>query len=86
MKHGLTCYLVQHMCRWVNNWEDATEEFASRWLKQHIYDARQLGKPLLVEEFGAWGVPPYDQQRDGWYRLIYDTLAEVKSICSGMTN
>ncbi|KAL4519468.1 hypothetical protein Ndes2526A_g01925 [Nannochloris sp. 'desiccata'] len=61
---------------WIHNWEDATESFAKRWLKQHIADAKVLGKPLLVEEFGAWGVGAYMEQRTQWYKLVYDILAE----------
>jgi mannan endo-1,4-beta-mannosidase len=61
---------------WIHNWEDATEPFAKRWLKQHIADAKALGKPLLVEEFGAWGVGSYLEQRTQWYKLVYDILAE----------
>jgi len=61
---------------WMNNWEDATEQFVDSWLRQHIADARAIGKPLLVEEFGAWGVQQYLEQRDGWYKLIYDILEE----------
>lgn len=57
---------------WVNNWQDATQDFAHRWLTQHMADARALGKPLVLEEFGAWGVGKYREQRDGWYSLIYD--------------
>jgi len=61
---------------WIHNWKDATESFASRWLKQHIADAKALGKPLLVEEFGAWGVGAYMEQRTQWYKLVYDILSE----------
>lgn len=61
---------------WIHNWEDATEEFALRWLKQHISDARALGKPLLVEEFGAWGAGKYKEERTRWYDLVYDILSE----------
>lgn len=61
---------------WIHNWEDATESFANRWLKQHIADSKALGKPLLVEEFGAWGVGAYMEQRTQWYKLVYDILAE----------
>jgi mannan endo-1,4-beta-mannosidase len=61
---------------WIHNWEDPTEAFAKRWLKQHIADAKALGKPLLVEEFGAWGVGSHMEQRTQWYKLVYDILAE----------
>ena len=58
---------------WIHNWEDATEDFARRWLKQHISDARALGKPLLVEEFGAG---KYKEERTKWYNLVYGILEE----------
>jgi len=32
--------------------EDTTDEFAQRWIQQHILDAQAAGKPLLLEEFG----------------------------------
>lgn len=55
--------------------QDATEAFATGWLRQHIADAKALNKPLVLEEFGAWGVGQYKAQRDRWYELVYDTLA-----------
>lgn len=61
---------------WVNNWEDATDEFAQRWIAQHIADAYAMKKPLLVEEFGAWGVGKFKAERDHWYRLVYNAVAE----------
>ena len=44
---------------WPNNWKEAPslEEviaFQTRWIDAHINDAATLGKPLLLEEFGAW--------------------------------
>ena len=61
---------------WIHNWEDPTEDFAKRWLKQHIEDARALGKPLLLEEFGAWGSGRFKEERTKWYKLIYDIVVE----------
>ena len=68
-------YAGIHM--WIQNWEDATPEFAHRWLDEHIRQARQLGKPLIMSEFGAWGSSKkLIEQRDAWYKLIYDILLE----------
>ena len=60
---------------WIHNWEDPTESFARRWLQQHIADSAVLQKPLLLEEFGAWGAEEFGKQRTAWYKLIYDILA-----------
>lgn len=60
---------------WLSNWEDVTEEFATQWLLQHARDAKELGKPLLLEEFGEWGTGELKKKRDYWYKFIYDTVA-----------
>ena len=33
-------------------------EFLDQWLRQHAADAKALGKPLLVEEFGKQVATP----------------------------
>ena len=60
---------------WLSNWEDVSDKFAVQWLEQHAKDAQRLGKPLLLEEFGEWGVGKWKEERDYWYKLIYDTVA-----------
>lgn len=44
---------------WPNNWKESPSlqegmAFQTRWIAAHIDDAATLGKPLLLEEFGAW--------------------------------
>jgi mannan endo-1,4-beta-mannosidase len=68
-------YAGIHM--WIQNWEDATDDFAFRWLDEHIRQSRRLGKPLIMSEFGAWGSSlSLQKSRDEWYRKIYNHLLE----------
>jgi len=62
---------MHELCR-----DDATAEFAQRWIQQHIDDAKALNKPLLVSEFGAWGIGRYIKERDYWYDLVYGMLLQ----------
>lgn len=59
------------------NWEDDSEAFVCGWLRAHFTDAAALGKPLLLEEFGAWGDVPggWGKDRDKWYRLVFEEVA-----------
>ncbi len=59
------------------NWEDDSEAFVRGWLRAHFEDAAALGKPLLLEEFGAWGDVPggWGADRDKWYRLVFEEVA-----------
>lgn len=59
---------------WHQNWDDASQPFVENWITQHIKDAKTIGKPLLLEEFGAWGVGQYLEQRDIWYDMIYKAV------------
>ena len=68
-------YAGIHM--WMQNWEEATPEFAARWLQYHIDQSEKLGKPLLMSEFGAWGhSEAMIRERDLWYELIYNAILE----------
>lgn len=62
---------------WIQNWEEATVDFAHRWLGEHIKQSKKLGKPLIMSEFGAWGnSKKMIKIRDGWYKKIYDMILE----------
>lgn len=37
---------------WTDNWNATDVEFMDHWLDEHAKDAAELGKPLLLEEFG----------------------------------
>lgn len=68
-------YAGIHM--WIQNWEEATVDFAKRWLGEHIKQCKHLGKPLIMSEFGAWGnTPKMIKIRDQWYQRIYDMILE----------
>lgn len=60
---------------WIQNWEEATPEFAERWLQSHIDLSAKLGKPLIMSEFGAWGhSEAMVRERDVWYERIYHAI------------
>lgn len=46
--HAFPAIDFMSMHLWVQNWEDASEEFAIRWIKQHIEDAKALGYVFLL--------------------------------------
>lgn len=56
---------------WSQNWDDSTPQFVQTWIKQHIQDARKMNKPLLLSEFGSWGIGKFRKERDFWYDIIY---------------
>ncbi len=84
-------YLTFHM--WAANWSwfdpknaaatyDAAWEKARDYLNWHIDVANELGKPIVLEEFGINrdnGVYPADagtEYRDRYYRAVFDLLYE----------
>ena len=68
-------YAGIHM--WIQNWEEATVDFAKRWLGEHIKQSKQLGIPLIMSEFGAWGnTEKMVKIRDQWYQRIYDMILD----------
>lgn len=71
--HPSIDYAGIHM--WIQNWEEATPEFAERWLQSHIDLSAKLGKPLIMSEFGAWGhSEAMVRERDVWYERIYHAI------------
>lgn len=77
--HPSIDYAGIHM--WIQNWEEATPEFADRWLQYHVDLSKKLGKPLIMSEFGAWGhSDKMARERDIWYQRTYDfILANAKA-------
>ncbi|CAD7701855.1 unnamed protein product [Ostreobium quekettii] len=61
---------------WVDNWEDVTEEFQRRWIQEHTADAVQLGKPVILEEFGKIVQPegPFEPDRVKFFQIVYDEV------------
>ena len=43
-------YAAMHL--WPDNWKRYDLDFGSGWMRNHTDDARRLGKPLVLEEFG----------------------------------
>ena len=73
--HTSIDYAGIHM--WIQNWEEATPEFAERWLQYHVDLSAKLGKPLIMSEFGAWGhSEKMVRERDVWYQRTYDYILE----------
>ena len=74
-------YAVIHL--WPNNWAALDIDFGKTWVSSHVRAAQELGKPLVVEEFGK-AVSDENQiasVRNPWYSLVYDAAA--RSIASG---
>ena len=57
---------------WADNWQDTSPEFIGRFLTSRIETAATMGKPLLLEEWGAF---PAD--RDAFMRSTYDQIEEA---------
>lgn len=88
-------YVTAHI--WPNNWSwidaknpaatyDAGEARCRDYVARHIALARQLNKPLVIEEFGlardarAFAPGSATADKDRFYRTIYDlALADMKS-------
>ena len=73
-------FAVVHL--WSDNWGIPVEErlnFVKRWVESHTIDARTLGKPLLLEEFGLNLVePPRDVlRRDAFFAEVYAVVQRV---------
>lgn len=61
---------------WVDNWEDVTETFQRAWIREHVADAEELGKPLILEEFGKIVQPkgPPIEERDLFFEIVFDEV------------
>lgn len=66
---------------WPDNWEIWDLDFLDQWIRQHVADAKALGKPLLIEEFGKQVHIEQDRKtatitsvRAPFYRRVYSTL------------
>ena len=58
-QHAVRAIDYASMHLWPDNWKRYDLDFGSGWMGNHSDDARALGKPLVLEEFGkAWPRPP----------------------------
>ncbi|GMH40607.1 hypothetical protein BSKO_08511 [Bryopsis sp. KO-2023] len=67
---------------WVDNWMVPQLQFQRNWIAEHINDAKGLGKPLVVEEFGKTA-PDTPQgrtaERNPFFQDIYNTFAQQRA-------
>ncbi|KAK9827542.1 hypothetical protein WJX74_009674 [Apatococcus lobatus] len=70
---------------WPDNWKDLDSNFISNWLTSHMNVAKQLGKPLILEEFGrevdADSDAARDTERNPTHVEVYKTVQD--SITTG---
>lgn len=59
---------------WADNWKETSPEFIGRYLSSRIDTAKQLGKPLLLEEWGS-----FPENRDAFMRDTYDQIEAAMS-------
>lgn len=45
---------------WPDNWQEVTVEWQTNWIAAHAAAGQELGKPVLLEEYGKW----YNASRD----------------------
>lgn len=51
--HSSTAVSFSTMHSWPDNWQDVSEDFQRRWIRQHVEDSKKaLNKPLVLEEWG----------------------------------
>ena len=72
-------YAAIHL--WPDNWQRWDLPFGKAWIEGHIQGARQLGKPLVLEEFGkaVGGLASSDQtetDRAKWFNQTYSQIME----------
>ncbi|PRW57442.1 Transmembrane 9 superfamily member 4 isoform B [Chlorella sorokiniana] len=68
-------YSVIHL--WPDNWRRTPlgTDFGQQWIDAHIQVAAQLGKPLVLEEFGkVAGDGNITSVRDPWFQLVNDAV------------
>eukprot|EP00210_Caulerpa_lentillifera_P001222 g1178.t1 len=61
---------------WVDNWADVSETFQRAWIREHVADAQDLGKPVLLEEFGKIVRPegPPVADRNLFFDIVFDEV------------
>ncbi|EFN54948.1 hypothetical protein CHLNCDRAFT_13801, partial [Chlorella variabilis] len=71
--HPSIDYAVMHL--WPDNWGRLGIDFGQGWLDAHIKVAAELGKPLILEEFGK-GAAEGDilSTRDPWFELVKNAV------------
>ena len=57
---------------WADNWQDTSPDFIRRFLSSRIDTAKQLGKPLLLEEWGA-----FPANRDSFMRSTFTQIEDA---------
>jgi hypothetical protein len=72
-------YAAIHL--WPDNWQRWDLPFGKDWIEGHIAGARQLGKPLVLEEFGkaVGGLASSDQtetDRAKWFNQTYSQIRD----------
>ncbi|KAL3155965.1 hypothetical protein ABBQ32_012960 [Trebouxia sp. C0010 RCD-2024] len=67
---------------WPDNWETWDVDFLETWIKQHAADAKAMGKPFMIEEFGkevhleSGTQANISSIRGPFYRKVYQQLQE----------
>lgn len=61
---------------WMDNWGDPTESFVRLWISEHVADAKAMGKPILLQEFGNKVQPggPSMEDREKFFAIVYDEV------------
>ncbi|GMH40074.1 hypothetical protein BSKO_07978 [Bryopsis sp. KO-2023] len=61
---------------WIDNWEDVTESFQRSWIREHVADGKELGKPVILQEFGKIVQPggPSMDERNRFFDIVYDEV------------
>ncbi|MFZ5825464.1 MAG: glycoside hydrolase 5 family protein [Bacillota bacterium] len=65
-------FAVFHM--WIEHWKKDLA-WSDRWIKDHVETARKAGKPVVLEEYGAFAKPA---ERDVWFARWYKSMEEAK--------
>ncbi|KAL4437017.1 hypothetical protein ABPG75_004156 [Micractinium tetrahymenae] len=69
-------YAIMHM--WVDNWRVGDSlDWGRRWIESHMQVAGELGKPLVMEEFGkAAPEARISSVRDPWFDMVHDEVEQ----------
>ena len=65
-------YAAMHL--WPDNWKRYDLDFGSGWMRNHTDDARRLGKPLVLEEFGKARRTRCPTASPAWNLSLHSTL------------
>lgn len=67
---------------WPDNWNAVSEEFQRNWITSHAEAAAEMGKPVILEEWGKWVNVSADatvEDRNKFMAIVFDEIKNEMS-------